>query len=74
MTFFQQNVKYLDLYANLVVKNTLLSMQDEENGATELFPRLLQIIEIYPSSQKPFTELVSLFFFNYRNGTCGKLP
>ncbi|CAO3567705.1 unnamed protein product [Mortierella alpina] len=55
------NVKYLDLYANLVVKNTLLSMQDEETGATELFPRLLQIIEIYPSSQKPFTELVTEF-------------
>lgn len=34
-------------------------MQDEETGATELFPRLLQIIEIYPSSQKSFTELVS---------------
>ncbi|KAF9965129.1 hypothetical protein BGZ70_005357 [Mortierella alpina] len=53
------NVKYLDLYANLVVKNTLLSMQDEETGATELFPRLLQIIETYPSSQKPFTELIA---------------
>ncbi|KAF9937669.1 hypothetical protein BGZ67_001000 [Mortierella alpina] len=55
------NVKYLDLYAHLVVKNTLKSMQDEETGATELFPRLLQIIEIYPSSQKPFTELVTEF-------------
>ncbi|KAF9986247.1 hypothetical protein BGZ75_002051 [Mortierella antarctica] len=55
------NVKYLDLYAHLVVKNTLKSMQDEETGATELFPRLLHIIEIYPSSQKPFTELVTEF-------------
>ncbi len=51
----------MGIYANLVVKNTLLSMQNEETGATELFPRLLQIIEIYPSSQKAFTELVSLF-------------
>lgn len=27
-------------------------------GATELFPRLLQVIEIYPSTQKSFTDLV----------------
>ncbi|KAF9955057.1 hypothetical protein BGZ72_004086 [Mortierella alpina] len=53
------SVQHLGIYANLVVKNTLLSMQDEETGATELFPRLLQIIEIYPSSQRLFTELIA---------------
>ncbi|KAG0369575.1 hypothetical protein BGZ54_009551 [Gamsiella multidivaricata] len=55
------STKDLAVYANLVIKNTLLSMRDEETGATELFPRLLQIIEIYPSSQKIFMELVSDF-------------
>ncbi|KAF8937820.1 hypothetical protein BGZ58_002088 [Dissophora ornata] len=55
------SAKDLAVHANLVIRNTLLSMRDEELGATELFPRLLQIIEIYPSSQKPFTELVSEF-------------
>ncbi|KAG0050163.1 hypothetical protein BGZ83_005055 [Gryganskiella cystojenkinii] len=49
------------IYANLVVKHTLLAMKEDEGGASELFPRLLQIIEMYPSSQRPFTELVSDF-------------
>ncbi|KAI1315202.1 hypothetical protein EDD11_001140 [Mortierella claussenii] len=56
-----ESAKDLAVYANLVIKNTLLSIRDEDLGATELFPRLLQIIEIYPSSQKTFTELVSDF-------------
>ncbi|KAF9918927.1 hypothetical protein BX616_004199 [Lobosporangium transversale] len=53
------STKDLAVHANLVIKNTLLSIRDGELGATELFPRLLQIIEIYPSSQKPFTEMVT---------------
>ncbi|KAF9401271.1 hypothetical protein BGX21_002182 [Mortierella sp. AD011] len=55
------SAKDLAVYANHVIKNALLSIRDEEPGAVELFPRLLQIIEIYPSSQKSFTELVSDF-------------
>ncbi|KAF9184663.1 hypothetical protein BGZ51_003206 [Haplosporangium sp. Z 767] len=55
------STKDLSVYANLVIRNTLLSMRDEEIGASELFPRLLQVIEIYPSCQKLFTELVSDF-------------
>ncbi|KAF9135211.1 hypothetical protein BGW39_004143 [Mortierella sp. 14UC] len=51
----------LTVYAQLLIRDTLLSMRDEELGATELFPRLLQVIEIYPSTQKAFTELVSSF-------------
>ncbi|KAG0293742.1 hypothetical protein BGZ96_002384 [Linnemannia gamsii] len=51
----------LAVYAHLLIRDTLLSMRDEEHGATELFPRLLQVIEIYPSTQKTFTELVSSF-------------
>ncbi|KAF9116341.1 hypothetical protein BGX27_003334 [Mortierella sp. AM989] len=53
--------KDLFVYANHVIKNALLSIRDGEPGAVELFPRLLQIIEIYPSGQKLFTELVSDF-------------
>ncbi|KAF9205542.1 hypothetical protein BGZ49_003876 [Haplosporangium sp. Z 27] len=53
--------KDLSVYANYVIKNALFSIRDEDPGAVELFPRLLQIIEIYPSSQKLFTELVSDF-------------
>ncbi|KAG0254733.1 hypothetical protein BG011_005543 [Mortierella polycephala] len=55
------STKDLNVYANLVIRNTLLSMRDEEIGASELFPRLLQVIEIYPSCQKLFTDLVSDF-------------
>ncbi|KAF9360792.1 hypothetical protein BGX26_007743 [Mortierella sp. AD094] len=55
------SAKDLAVYANHVIKSALLSIRDEEPGAVELFPRLLQIIEIYPSSQKSFTELVSDF-------------
>ncbi|KAF9155537.1 hypothetical protein BG015_009513 [Linnemannia schmuckeri] len=51
----------LAVYAQLLIRDTLLSMRDEEMGATELFPRLLQVIEIYPSTQKSFTQLVSSF-------------
>ncbi|KAG0205959.1 hypothetical protein BGX33_007637 [Mortierella sp. NVP41] len=53
--------KDLAVYAELLIRDTLLSMRDDELGATELFPRLLQIIEIYPATQKSFTELVSSF-------------
>ncbi|KAG0227795.1 hypothetical protein BGW42_002714 [Actinomortierella wolfii] len=47
------------LYAELVVRNTLSAIHDDGSGATELFPRLLQIIELYPTSQQVFTSLVS---------------
>ncbi|KAF9909938.1 hypothetical protein EC991_007741 [Linnemannia zychae] len=53
--------KDLVVYTQLLIRDTLLSMRDEEHGATELFPRLLQVIEIYPSTQKLFTELVTSF-------------
>ncbi|KAF9970692.1 hypothetical protein BGZ73_006560 [Actinomortierella ambigua] len=46
-------------YAEMVVKNTLSAIQEDGVSATELFPRLLQIIELYPTSQKTFTTLVS---------------
>ncbi|KAG0257869.1 hypothetical protein DFQ27_004903 [Actinomortierella ambigua] len=46
-------------YAELVVKNTLSAIQEDGTSASELFPRLLQIIELYPASQRTFTTLVS---------------
>ncbi|KAG0303333.1 hypothetical protein BGZ98_006787, partial [Dissophora globulifera] len=55
------SAKDLAVYANLVIRNTLMAMRDDDLGATELFPRLLQLIENYSSSQSVFTELVSDF-------------
>ncbi|KAF9390467.1 hypothetical protein CPB97_009177 [Podila verticillata] len=48
-------------HAHLVVRQTLLAMKEGDHSASELFPRLLQLIEIYPETQKTFTELVSDF-------------
>ncbi|KAF8935223.1 hypothetical protein BGZ52_000691 [Haplosporangium bisporale] len=48
-------------HAHLVVRQTLLAMKEGDHSASELFPRLLQLIEIYPETQKSFTELVSDF-------------
>ncbi|KAG0005263.1 hypothetical protein BGZ65_011584, partial [Modicella reniformis] len=51
----------LSVFAELLIKNTLSSMREGDLAATELFPRLLQIIETYPSCQKSFTEQASSF-------------
>ncbi|KAG0234361.1 hypothetical protein BGX31_004586 [Mortierella sp. GBA43] len=51
----------LNAYANLVIKNTLTSMKEDETAAVELFPRLLHIIETYPSTQKTFMDMVAEF-------------
>ncbi|KAF9439193.1 hypothetical protein BGZ76_009365 [Entomortierella beljakovae] len=60
-TSLTSSPKDLAIYANHVIKNALISIRDEEPGAVELFPRLLQIIESYPSSQKLFTDMVTGF-------------
>jgi len=44
----------------MVVKQTLLAMREDDSGASELFPRLLQIIEKPGESRKLFLELVCL--------------
>ncbi|KAF9419367.1 hypothetical protein BGZ94_009435, partial [Podila epigama] len=51
----------LSIYARLVITNTLQAMNEDEHAATELFPRLLQLIELYPDTQKTFVGLVSNF-------------
>ncbi|KAG0357941.1 hypothetical protein BG005_002930 [Podila minutissima] len=53
--------KSLLAHAELVISQTLLAMKEGDQSASELFPRLLQLIEIYPETQKMFTELVSDF-------------
>ncbi|KAG0339299.1 hypothetical protein BG004_006877 [Podila humilis] len=51
----------LTAHADLVVTQTLKAMMEDDHGATEIFPRLLQIIEKYPETQARFTNLVSGF-------------
>ncbi|GJJ77035.1 DNA-dependent protein kinase catalytic subunit [Entomortierella parvispora] len=49
------------IYSKMVVKHTLLTMREDDGGASELFPRLLQIIEKPGESRRLFLELVSDF-------------
>ncbi|CAG8599054.1 11609_t:CDS:10, partial [Acaulospora colombiana] len=57
-----QNVTFDEgLYSSIVVQNILQAMEYSSKEALEFFPRLLQIIDIYESSQRSFEEKVKSF-------------
>ncbi|CAG8455683.1 16904_t:CDS:10, partial [Cetraspora pellucida] len=50
-----------ELYASTVVQYVLKAMEECSKDASELFPRLLQIIIIYDNTQSTFKQMVSSF-------------
>lgn len=57
----------------MVVKHTLLAMREDDSGASELFPRLLQIIEKPGESRKLFLELVCFGWYGVNTNFCAGL-
>jgi hypothetical protein len=47
-------------YSEIVVKNYLMAMDRGSKIAAERFPRLLELIELYPDSGEVFKEYVNI--------------